>query len=418
MSNTRTIESHSVNQAYNISQSAMLIVAKDIMANGNDSSFSPEEDNTYSYPSSTGFKNWNEIKGAYNIVSTNHGDTLLVIQSTGKYNESRYRVTVGLKKESAGGFSWPPINTAVHADQDIRLTGSGTIQGDASTNSTSSGAVFMNGGAGITGALAIGPGGNPESVVQHPNWHSGPDGGVFPLEEEYNYELPQFPEFPSLPPGSSFESTKWNDPTHLSLAQYQGKYIPEIEVGANRSITIEVGSQDQKLYVGNFDIKNGHVNLVGDGKLEIYIQNDITLGSGSTVNCNNGAWNCTGDTGQLMTYYGGSSKVSFAGGTSFNGNLFVEKADVKLAGGNSFRGNLISGGDDLEITGGADAVSGFYAPNADVKFGGGGNLSGFVVSKTFTANGGTWVYDSDLSTELPEIGGGGGEATYAVQYWN
>lgn len=418
-SNTRVVESHGINQAYNIAQGSAMIVIKDIFDNNDDSSFYPEEDENYSYPSSTGFHNWEEMKGSYNIFTSNQGDSLLIVQSIGRFDETEYRVRVGLIKIGGSTFAWPPIETAVHADEDIRLTGSGTIQGDASTNSTNNGAVFINGGAGITGNLAIGPGGDPDAVLSKPDWHSGPGGTVFPLEEEYVYELPEYPEFPtSLPAGSSFESKKWNDPTNLPLAQYQGRYIPEIEVGSNRTITIEVGNSDQKLYVGNFDIKNGHVNLVGSGKLEIYIQNDITLGAGSTVNCNNGAWNCTGETGQLMTYYGGSSKVNFAGGTAFNGNLFVDHADVKLSGGNSFRGNLISGGTDLEITGGADATSAFYAPNADVKFGGGGNLSGFVVSKTFTASGGTWVYDDDLSTELPELEGGSGGGSFIVSYWN
>lgn len=420
ISNTRTVESHSQNQAYNISQSAMMVVINDIRSDPENSDFHPDPDSTYYYPSLNGFEDWAEMHGSYNISSTNQGDTLLVIQSRGRFDDSNYNVNVGLVKTSGGTFVWPPIDTAVHADQDIRLTGSGTIQGNASTNSANTGSVFMNGGAGITGNLAIGPGGNPDDVVDKPNWHGGVQGGVFALDTPYEYELPEFPDLPVLPSGSSFKTEKWNDDTDFYANQYTGYYIPEISVNQNRSMNIHIGDQNRKIYVGDLNVQNGHINFVGSGSVELYVYNDINFGSGSSLNCN-AQWNaspCTGETSQLMTYYGGSNEFRLAGGQFFNGNIFIENADVKLTGGSKLQGNLITGGDDLEVAGGLEAVSAFYAPNADVKFTGGGNLSGFVVSKNFSASGGTWVYEANLDTDLPELEGEGGGATFTVSYWN
>lgn len=420
MSNTRTVESHSLNQAYNISQSAMMVVINDIRSDPENSAFNPDPDSTYYYPSQNGFEDWAEMHGAYNIAATNQGDTLVTIQSTGRYDESRYRVNVGLVKSGGGSFVWPPIDTAVHADEDITLSGSGTIQGNASTNSANTGAVSMNGGAGITGTLAIGPGGDPDQVVNKPNWHGGVQGGVFALDTPYEYKLPDFPDLPVLQTGSSFKTEKWNDDTDFYANQYTGYYIPEISVNQNRSMNIHVGDQDRKIYVGNLDVKNGHINFVGTGHVELYVYNDINFGSGSSLNCN-AQWNaepCTGETSQLMTYYGGSNEFRLNGGQYFNGNMFVKNADITLNGGSKFKGNLISGGEELDVAGGFEGVSAFYAPNADVNFSGGGNLRGFVVSKNYRSTGGTWVYEDNLDTDLPDLEGDGGAATFTVSYWN
>ncbi|NBC03839.1 MAG: hypothetical protein GVY20_09070 [Bacteroidetes bacterium] len=421
LSNTRTVQTHSENQAYNIAQSAAMVAINDIRSDPSGSPFNPDPDSTYSYPSSNDFEDWVEMHGEYNVTTTNQGDTLLTVRSTGKFEESIYQVRIGLVKTTGGGFVWPPIDTAVHAEEDITLSGSGTIRGNASTNSASPGAVSMNGGAGITGNLAIGPGGNPDDIVNKPNWHGGVQGEVFALDTPYEYELPDFPDLPVLPPGSSFETEKWNDPTDFYANQYTGYYIPEISVNQNRSMNIHVGDQNRKIYVGNLDIKNGHINFVGTGKVELYVYNDINFGSGSSLNCN-AQWSatpCNGETSQLMTYYGGSNEFRLAGGQYFNGNLYIESADAKFTGGSKFKGNLISGGDDLEVAGGFEGVSAFYAPNAYVQFKGGGNLRGFVVSDSYRSTGGTWVYEENLDTDLPDLdGNGGGAPTFSVTYWN
>jgi hypothetical protein len=424
-SNVRTVQSFSQNQAHNIAQSALMVTINDIRNDPAGSEFNPDADDTYYYPSADGFADWADMQGAYNISATNQGDTLLIIQSIGRYEgsgydeETDYVVSAGLVKATGGGFAWPPIDTAVHAEAGITLSGGGTIRGNASTNSTERNSVTMNGGAGITGWLAIGPGGDPDEVLKKPNWHEGSGSGVFASENRYEYDLPDFPDFPALPTGSTIKTEKWNDPTDFYADNFTNMYIPEISVNQNRSMNIHVGDQNRKIYVGNLNIQNGHINFVGTGKVELYVYNDMNFGSGSTLNCTGGAWNCTGDTSQLMAYYGGSNEFRLAGGQYFNGNLFIESADAKFTAGSKFKGNLISGGDELDVAGGFVGVSAFYAPNADVKFSGGGNLSGFVVSNSFTSTGGTWVFEDNLDTELPDLDGdGGGEPTFTFLYWN
>lgn len=426
-SNTRTITSHQINQAYNIAQSAMMVAIKDIKENGNDSDFSPEEDDTYDYPASNSFANWADMKGEYNIRTTNQGDTLLVINSTGKYGESQYRVGVGLIKSSGGSFEWPAFDQAVHADQSISVLSGSHVYGNVSVNSTSYGAIRTDWQSpAISGNAFIGPGGVAADVAPSiSQWHSNYIGGsTVSMPEELAYELPEFPPVPALSAGTSIKTEHWNDQTTFNLDNYTGSYIPEIAVNENRSMYLNVGDQDRTIYVGHLNMSNGHINILGSGNLEIHVVNQITMGSGSSINCSAQYWtdasNCSGTTEQVTTFYGGSSSLNFSNGTFFNGNMYIEKADLTLGGGNGFFGNIISGGDKVNITGGADAISRvIYAPNADVRLNQGGNLTGSIISKTFYSDGGTWVrYDSELDTDLPELGGnGGGTPTYLISYW-
>lgn len=428
MSNTRTVQTHSENQAYNIAQSAAMVAINDIRSDPGGSPFNPDPDSTYSYPSSNSFEDWVEMHGEYNVTTTNQGDTLLTIRSTGRFEESTYQVRIGLVKSTGGGFAWPPFNTAIHAENSISVVSGSQVRGSVSVNSTNNGAVvtaWQN--PAITGNVLIGPGGVPEDVAPSVSqWHSNYVGGeIVPMTEEKSFPLPDYPEVPILPTGTSLKTEQWNDPTNFNASQFNGFYIPELKINQNRSMYLNIGSNDVKLYVGHLNIPTGHLNIVGNGTLEIHVVNNITLGSGSSINCNAQYWtnadNCSGTTEQVTTFYGGSSTLNLANGTFFNGNMYVKNADLNLSGGNGFLGNIISGGDDISITGGADAVSRvIYAPNAHVELRNGGTLTGSIIADTYYSDGGTWVeYDSELDTDLPDLNGnGGGAPTFSVTYWN
>ncbi|MDR9367060.1 MAG: polymer-forming cytoskeletal protein [Balneolaceae bacterium] len=219
VSNARTVQTHSQNQAYNIAQSAAMVVYNDIRNNPDGSFFSPEEDSTYAYPSVNGFEDWVEMHGSYNILTRNQGDSLLTIQSIGQFGSSRYIVNIGLIKTSGGGggFPWPAFDTAIHSDEDIAV-GNGNVYGDIyaggkfsipnnavvhgdvyvipdETNavSISSGGItgslyanttkanginYTNWVANIDGNLLVGPGADPDVVAPKLNqWHPGHVGG-------------------------------------------------------------------------------------------------------------------------------------------------------------------------------------------------------------------------------------------------
>jgi hypothetical protein len=104
-SNARTVQSFSQNQAHNIAQSALMVAINDIRNDPADSDFHPVTDEIFYYPSEDGFADWGDMHGYYNVSATNQGDTLLIVQSTGRFEETDYVVTAGLVKASGGGFA-------------------------------------------------------------------------------------------------------------------------------------------------------------------------------------------------------------------------------------------------------------------------------------------------------------------------
>lgn len=420
-SNARTVQSYSINQAQNIAQSAALLAVNSIRNEGDDSDFSPGSDNSFHYPSQNTFEEWADMHGEYRLSAINQGDTLLTIQSRGKFEETEYVVSVGLV--SAGSTGWVPnLDQAVHAENSISLTGSSSIQGDASINSTQQGAVDIDGGpqAIITGNLFIGPGGIPSEVApdKRSNWGGGgpgvTGGDIFIMEKELEFEMPEFPPFPDFNLTASSVYTKGNKGATLNPADYDGYYISEISVKSNTNLTINIGDEERTMFVGKFNIDQGHVNIVGDGKLNLYVVDDMSLGGSSSINRN-------GDVNNIFMFYGGQNELAFRGNTEFNGGLFAKYANVILGGSNSLKGSLLTGGSEVVIHGAAFATSRVvYAPNANVELKGSGHIYGSVVSDTFRANGNAHVvYQKDLDSDLPDLGGAGNSTGFSeVTFWN
>ncbi|MBP3191912.1 DUF7305 domain-containing protein [Natronogracilivirga saccharolytica] len=405
--NTRTVESYSHNQAQNIAQSAIMAAIRQLQQDES-SPLLPASDQSISFPSETGFEPWDALHGDYRLHFRNQSDTLLVIESTGRFEEKSYKVSAGL---TFGQSGWNPVfNQAVHGEHSIDLTGSSSIKGSASINSTEPVSVTLDWATVIENALSIGPGGDPAVVVD--KRHEGNIGeGIFNLPREQTYPMP---DFPSYPPKMFFGSSVYlqgNDTKTLMYNDFDGYYIPEIRVRSNTSLTIDLGDEDRVLHVGNFDIQNGHVHLEGDGSLEVYVENKLNLGASSTVNSD-------GDVGRFFLYYGGNDAVNFRGDTNFNGGLFAKSANVELGGSNSLTGSLITGGTSVDIRGAASAESRVvYAPNAHVELRGSASIHGAVISDSFRAVGNSHVYyEEDLDSELPDLDTGG-EGSVELAYW-
>ena len=420
-SNTRTVQSYSQNQAHNIAQSAAMVAVNSIRNEGDDSDFSPGSDNTFHYPSQNTFEEWGDMHGEYRLSAINQGDSLLTIQSRGKFEDTEYVVNVGLV--STGSSGWVPnLDQAVHAENSILLRGSSSIQGDASINSINSGAVDISGGpqAIITGNLFIGPGGVASDVAPDKRSHwggGGPGvagGDIYVMEEELEYEMPEFPAYPNFNLTAPSVYVKGNGSATLNPSDYEGYYISEISVKSNTNLTINVGDEERTMFVGNFNIDQGHVNIVGDGKLNLYVVDDMSLGGSSSINRN-------GDVNNIFMFYGGQNELAFRGNTEFNGGLFAKTANVTLGGSNSLKGSLITGGSEVVIHGAAFATSRVvYAPHAEVELVGSGHIYGSVISDTFVAKGNAHVvYQEDLDSELPDLGGAGNSTGFSVvTFWN
>ena len=418
----RTVETFSYNQANNIAQSSLMIAVRELKENPG-SGFVPAADQVITYPSDNSFSQWEELNGAYRLGFHNQGDTLLRIASEGRFNDVVYTAHAGLVFSAGGGyFNWPTLNQAVHSDGSLALTGSSRIYGDVSTNSTIAGDVSFGWSTNIHGNLAVGPGGDPQVVAPSGRNRNNPHnvtGSMSTLPSELVFDMPDFPDMPpSTPTGQSMRVTTWHEDqaqNSFHHTEFDGMLVEELAIQGNRTMTIDVGSQDRVLHVRNINIGQGNLHIVGDGKLTIYVEDSFSLGGGSH-------FNYSGEPENLMIYYGGNSPINFGGNVRLNSNIFVDKADIEISNSNQIRGNIISGGDNIRISGDAGSYSRvFYAPNADVTLSNSGRVYGSVVAKNFEASGDTYVeFQHGTDVEMPDIesGEGSGTPTYAIAYWN
>ena len=154
-------------------------------------------------------------------------------------------------------------------------------------------------------------------------------------------------------------------------------------VDQNNNLTINVGDKEINLYIEDLNIKQGHIKVIGTGKLNLYVKKFSAL---------KGSFNQNGNLEKVNFYYNGTTSLSFNNETQFYGSLINNTANVTLAGGAGVYGNILSGGTSLKISGGVN-TNGQYivAPNADLNLTGGGTIKGTVLTKSINASGGTSI---------------------------
>ncbi len=420
ISNSRTVQSFSQNQAHNIAHSAAMMAITDLRNNEN-SLFFPSTDNSYIYPLDNGFEPWTDMNGEYNLQLTNQGDSLLVLSSTGRFEDTIYRTNIGLV---IGNSIWNPVfDQALHAENTIEMGGSDYIGCEGlnpcqvTLNSNSADAVKLGSQSKIKmdADLFIGPGGDPNVVVT--GNHNNVAGDIRVMPQRINYNMPVFPDFSELNflPGSSVYSTSMT----LNPEDYDQKHIPEILMtSGNNTLTINTGNQDRELRVGKLELGGqNEINVIGEGKLTIYVDYDIDMKGGSSINEN-------GDVNKLMLYYSGNQEVElydetldFGGNTFFNGSFFADKANVRLRGTAGIQGNVITGS-NVFMSGNASAISRVvFAPLGTVSTNGNVEIRGSVISHNFSGSGNTsLIFDPEFDADLPELEVFG--SGFDVVYWN
>jgi len=345
--------------------------------------------------------------GSFTInVDTSNQDQLL-ITAQGTVNNYSETVNVLLTKQgggSSGEFPFPTdmaifaIGQGSQSNPAIQLTGSSTIiNGAAGTNSIGSNSVQFAWSTSLSGGdLYIGPGGDPNTVVQQSNNQSGniSGGDIIPLQAERLYPTPTFPEFPNNLINRGDFSTPWVSGEYY-LIDNDGQY-GTISATSNRTITIDMDGGDRIIRVGTLNVSQGHINLINLGensRLTLYVEDAFILGGSSTIN-NAGAVK------NLMMYYKGLAEPSIGGNTRYVGNYFAESAGISIAGSNGITGHIITLGTAVNITGDASLLTRvLYAPNAHVAIGGSGSITGSIIANSLRIDGA-----GVLSYAQPDLG--------------
>ena len=295
-----------------------------------------------------------------------------------------------------------PGNAAVFTNAKITLVGGASIQGDAGTNYNGSSSVELNGGASIAGAVYVLKG-YEKNAVNVPHYMTPPV--VIPMQSRLEIVLPSFPDFPVLAMAPNAQVQRdgqtynviqdgnlrvddWRAADY-TLQLKENTAFNNITLNSNYTLNIDTGDSDKIIVVNHLDVKNGHIQIVGSGKLTMYVMDDITIGAGSTINGN------TKNVSKLSLYLKGSSPsktMRLNGDQKIYGSLYAQNANISINGGGGFQGHIFTGGSEVKMNGGARAYSTLiFAPRAAFDMSGGAQIRGAVVANEFSGSGGAIV---------------------------
>lgn len=347
--------------------------------------------------------------------------SVLNIISEGRYNNIVQKVV--LSYQAANDAKEYLFEMAAFSEEGLKIDGSSSITYSTSisgpaliTNSISKDSIELIGDPRINGDVLIGKNGNLNEVIKTPN-DSFITGSKSILLANKTYTLPYFPEDNNNLPARPDFTTPTEGAIYLIN---QDGYYDKIEVVGNRSVTIDTGAAGniRKIRVRNLDVSQGHINLTGNGKLELYIDDSFVLGGSSSINSSEINKKPIGTNHQsIKAYYKGLNPLNFGGATRFEGSLYIKSANLTLTGSNKVTGNIISGGTNIDISGASSTVQTVYAPNAEVNLNGSGKITGSVISKKLILIENSnityfQIKSEDFPFDIPGLG-----TKYTLNYW-
>ena len=300
---------------------------------------------------------------SYNVskITLADGNDIYTIQSTG--NSSRARKTVNCTLEMKGIFEY-----AIYVAEELTLRSGTTItaynQGaddpplQIGTNSTEAGAVTCKTGVTIDGDIVIGPGGDPDVVINNTT--------------------------EAAITGETYPSLIKNKTPNINVPQALLDMVSSGDIGSSTTISssavydmIDVASDPNKGSLINVDGKN----------VEIYVIGDIRLGNSDKIDIQPDA--------SLVVFLGGNLIIDNSGAIN---NLTMDPKKLKLYGLDTCT--------DIDFKNSGTFYGAIYAPQADIRLHNGVQVYGAMVGKSFTQDvNANFFYDMSLRVAKPhEIG--------------
>ncbi|MEY2370798.1 MULTISPECIES: polymer-forming cytoskeletal protein [Lysinibacillus] len=317
----------------------------------------------------------------------------------------------GSNNGSNSGGHFVPKEYTVQTKGDIILNGGGKIIGNVAS---AGGKVKLTGGTEITGNIGVSPENLdvPEylnkfkdQTTQAQDFPAGNALAPFPEDRMNDLAQLNYPPNEELIKSSSnktniiyngnFQADNWMA-SDYTLNLSGNTHFKEFKVGQNNTITINIGDSDKDLYIEDLNILQGHIKIIGTGKLNIYVKDSLHI---------KGSFNNGGDVSQINFLYSGSKPLTLSNETQLNGSLYAKEADLTFSGGVGVKGNIYSGGNNITFNGGFNSEGQhIIAPNADVKVVAGARIKGAIVADTILVDGGASITFSE-SNASNENGG-------------
>lgn len=238
--------------------------------------------------------------------------------------------------------------------------------------------------------------------------------------DTYNnsYSPPLMPQFPST------GSLEWRDPINISWSDIiiisASGYYDSITIDSSRTLTIDTTAGDITLYVNQLNMPYGHIRIIGNNKVNLYVDSSTTI-AGSINNAgNSGAINPIAKPEQLIFHYRGINGLPVSGDTTIQAVFYLDTPNVLLGGSGKLVGDIITTASSVDISGGAYSNPRvLYAPSAHVVLTGSGAVYGAVVANTLYMSGGARIIAPAGGTtpSIPiETVGGSETSPYEFQY--
>ena len=355
--------------------------------------------------------------GTFVVEVIDGGDGKIILESIGNVRDITRKVTLMLTSKTDTELD---LDMAVFSSGSIRLSANAGVDGSVITNTIESDQVKFGWGTSITGELYVGPGGDPDIIIDLPGHSTQPEdfvgGGIKQLAKIREYAIPEFPDFPdnlSVPPNNppieNGKLTVGHSPYQNYTISDDGVYS-QIDV-SNGILTVNLGGGDRIIRVRDLRLSNGQIILQGSGRLILYIDDSFKVVGNSLINQ-------SGDIESLIIYYNGLEKVKLESNIKFVGSIYTKIADLKLSSNTVITGHLITNGSSVDIQSNATfRETLLYAPNADVSVSGNSNLTGAIIAKQINASGNAKItFDTDVSESFPLQVEGGAASDYS-QLW-
>lgn len=303
---------------------------------------------------------------------------------------------------STSGGHFVPTEHTVQTKGDIILNGGGKIYGNVAS---AGGKVKLTGGTEITGNIGVSPDDLDvpaylnkfkDQATQAQDFPAG--NALAPFPDDRMNDLAQL----NYPPNEQWINngvfSKSGENTNYTLNLTGNTHFKEFKVASNNTIIINVGDTDKDLYIEDLNILQGHIKIIGTGKLNIYVKDSLNI---------KGSFNNGGDVSQINFLYSGSKPLTIANETQINGSLYAKEADLTFTNGVGIKGNIYSGGDNITFNGGFNSIGQhIIAPNADVKVQQGAHIKGAIVADTILVDGGSSITFSESDASKGNSGAG------------
>jgi hypothetical protein len=302
---------------------------------------------------------------SYNVskITLADGNDLYTIQSTG--NSSRAQKTVNCTLEMKGIFEY-----AIYVAENLTLRSGTTIsaynQGaddpplQIGTNSIEAGAVTCKTGVTIDGDIVIGPGGDPDVVINNTT--------------------------EAAITGSTYPSLIKNKTPNINVPQVLADMVSSGAINSTTTLSSSAKYDNINL-TGTSTDPNKIDKVTVDGSVKIYVTGDLRLGNGDKVEILPNA--------SLIVFLGGNLYIDNSGAIN---NLTKDPKKLKIFGLDTCT--------DIDFKNSGIFYGAIYAPEADIHLYNGFNVYGAVVGKSFTQDvNANFFYDMLLrEVDVSEIG--------------